>query len=236
MELPQNVVPMPAERRVELKRLAEAATPGPWQVYCDGVVAGKPGEPSCRWVSGGNEEDPTWETQKYIAAVSPDVALATLAYVEALEKEVARLSQVEAARDAFALLADAELARETGPPGGFTLLTWCLRYGSDEDLDYIFDKLSRRCPAGKALVERAEKAEAANASLKEELADQEAEKLALVQENQSLHARLGPQPNQAEIDTVLAELQARLGRPAPLVAEAALAAAPTTTGEGKRNE
>jgi hypothetical protein len=102
MELPQNVVPMPAEQRGELKRLAAAATPGPWRSCWEyepdvndlnevAIVSTAPSLGGAeKFVMGliwydGPHAGCTKENAAYIAAVSPDVALATLAYVEALE-------------------------------------------------------------------------------------------------------------------------------------------------------
>lgn len=113
MKLPENVVPMPAEQRAELKQLAEQATPGPWSA---GHLSDDNSTCNCPWVmsaglcgsictidvdnglpigEGGNDSPPLAEAkanQRYIAAVSPDITLATLSYVEALEAEVARLA------------------------------------------------------------------------------------------------------------------------------------------------
>jgi hypothetical protein len=112
MELPKNVVPMPAEQRARLKQMAQAATDGPWayrsQEFDDwGVVRGPLREDGHRvhlakvtapYASQEQMQahreaktDPYEANGQYIAAVSPDVALATLAYVEALEAEVGRL-------------------------------------------------------------------------------------------------------------------------------------------------
>jgi hypothetical protein len=77
MNLPENVVPMPAEKREELKRLAGARLE--WEA-----------------LRQSDEEyyshlDQDLESEKaYRAAVSPDVALATLAYVEHLEAALAK--------------------------------------------------------------------------------------------------------------------------------------------------
>lgn len=88
---------MPAEQRAELKRLAEAATSGPWQAttsfppYVSRHVIG------CRHQAIMDVVYASADAA-YIAAVSPDVALATLAYVEALEAALAAaLSRAEAA-------------------------------------------------------------------------------------------------------------------------------------------
>jgi hypothetical protein len=95
MSLPENVIPMPAEQRAQIKQLAEAATPGPWinkQEWLPAIVVTPDPRPSfsddvlyladCRAFSSIL---PGEANAAYIAAVSPDVTLATLAYVEALE-------------------------------------------------------------------------------------------------------------------------------------------------------
>lgn len=121
METPLNAVPMPPSKREELKRLAAAATPGPWayrsQEFDDwGVVRGPLREDGHRFhlakvtAPYASQEqmqahreaktDPYETNARYIAAVSPDVVLASLEYVEALEADnqaqAARLATLEA--------------------------------------------------------------------------------------------------------------------------------------------
>jgi hypothetical protein len=83
----------------ELQRLAEGATPGPWEAYTD-----CPGE--CCWLIRQPEQDEaftegvTWpETGKedaaYIAAMSPDTAKKLIAVARAAEKAVATLEEAQ---------------------------------------------------------------------------------------------------------------------------------------------
>jgi hypothetical protein len=120
MEMPLNVVPMPADQRAELKRLAQAATGGPWAA--DGarltVERLSPGRPK-EWVLAAfydftSRGDEAQANTAYIAAVSPDIALATISYVEALEAEVkeqaGRLTELSAQASQWR----AELAAKEG--------------------------------------------------------------------------------------------------------------------------
>jgi hypothetical protein len=110
MELPQNVVPMPAEKREELKRLATAATAGAWQDHAllleksdlaqlakdndqaaVGLAVDMPNGPRrVVAICGPLSDRASRMTATYIAAVSPDIALATLAYVEHLEAALSK--------------------------------------------------------------------------------------------------------------------------------------------------
>jgi hypothetical protein len=97
MQLPENVVPMPAEQRAELKYLASQATPGPWKVAPTGHVYTGDGRAPLHvvWLLKDN--------CRYIAALPPDVALDTLAYVEAVEADNAKLAvQLAEARQELA--------------------------------------------------------------------------------------------------------------------------------------
>jgi dsDNA-binding SOS-regulon protein len=165
MQLPENVVPMPVEKRAELKRLAEAAWPGPWAT--SGPEYSAIGH---IWHNGklvGQSHIPP--NAAYIAAVSPDVALATLAYVEALEAQVAK-SEAQAQRlEPLVRYMRVEL-HEAKLIDNREYADLCQLGGS-----HVLDSYD-------ALRERAEKAESALTEARQELADQEAEKLSLVQE------------------------------------------------------
>lgn len=107
METPQNVVPMPAEKRAELKRLAEAATPGPWRSVWEeenpdpnshdekAIIPLNPREGGYGdFVTGliwydGPHAGCTKQDAAYIAAVSPDVVLDLLAENEKLSAALA---------------------------------------------------------------------------------------------------------------------------------------------------
>jgi hypothetical protein len=209
--------------RANIKQLALAATPGPWHAGC---LANDEAACNCQWVTngghagsictvdvgnglrisdGGNDSPPLAEAKanlRYIAAVSPDVALRTLAYVERLEGQL-----VEKEREIQALVR-----------GRASLLLD--KYESELDIpderdSFIADLQVRltqaqtvRHPAGPwtegleanrqqlqdnyfAMKGRAEMAEARVASLLEELADQERQQLELVNEIEVLRKNGG---------------------------------------------
>lgn len=151
LNLPEGVVPMPAEQREELKRLAQAATIGPWRPVV--MPHAKPGE-AFAVVSdeAGHAVCNSWNSYDacFQSAVSPDVALATLRYIEHLEALVANYQRREK-RGGETWLVTKQFITEQG-----------------EELNEARARLST--------------VEAANAELKQELADQEREKLSLVRE------------------------------------------------------
>jgi hypothetical protein len=89
MELPQNVVPMPAEKREELRVKAAAAQ----QSWASNIVGWHPETNLWEFHDLDNED------AEYIALLRPDTVLATLAYVEHLEAALSTTTeQLAAAR------------------------------------------------------------------------------------------------------------------------------------------
>lgn len=127
---PSQAVPyrvLSADERAKLKELAEAATPGPWQSVVDvpnpdpyshdepAVITLNPTPHGYgNFVVGlvwydGPHTGCTVENGAYIAAMSPDVALGTLAYVAHLEQ-------------ALVTLAAERVTKPTGNAAGYELI------------------------------------------------------------------------------------------------------------------
>lgn len=69
----------------ELERLAQAATPGPWEADCDsGFVSG-----ICQfWDKSEYDFDNPHNNAAYIAATNPQTVLELIAHIRSLENEV----------------------------------------------------------------------------------------------------------------------------------------------------
>lgn len=182
MDTQSEIRVLTPDERAELKRLAEGATPGPWVVV---PAIGSPPNADGSWpntdrakwsqhcgVEQGDEHGrdassifyadskhvgAILQDADYIAAVSPDLTLGTLAYVEQLEAKV---------RD---LQADQMKQFE----GGLSMKQFILTQGEElNDTNKALD----------AATARATKAESRAEGLQAELAEQEREKFELIQQ------------------------------------------------------
>jgi hypothetical protein len=234
-KLPDNVPAMPAERRQRLKQLAEAASQG--QIEVGTTRHESKGELvhalECETEVYPGEDCPEAgplaifsrpEDAEYFAAARPDVALATLAYVEAVEaandKLAARMSALES-----------QLQYQTNV--------------SQMDLEHVLDsKRTISSSQGWALLsaaylrallileEEAESQAARVSALQVELAEQGREKLAMVQELADLRKGISPDTRNMLQRIEAHRLKHHAAPPAeapaalPLVGEAAEPAAP----------
>jgi hypothetical protein len=83
--------------RANIKQLAQGATHGPWRADHGGVVTDNEAQD---YVVKPYECYPAGKDDKYIAAVSPDLVLGTLAYIEMIEEELRELRAYKAKREA----------------------------------------------------------------------------------------------------------------------------------------
>lgn len=94
-----SVSEMTAERLAELRRIAEAATPGPWRISDDGpadrfVIASADREHIAETTQGGSFTNEDLANAHHISTFDPPTVLALLNEIERLRRERKVLAEV----------------------------------------------------------------------------------------------------------------------------------------------
>ncbi|MBG8552324.1 hypothetical protein [Hymenobacter guriensis] len=130
----------------EMEALASAATEGPWRIGSSEMISDYD-----EFTISSSSEKVDVVIGDYSTQIGRQQASRNTAFIAAartfIPDAIAHIRALEAQLAARPGSPAAGEAEEV--PSASTLLTWCLRYLDTEGLEYVYDKLQRRCPLGK---------------------------------------------------------------------------------------